>query len=165
MNLRTRRALNFWWALISILVVAGLAVAGYYIFKGTDWYLFFIITLILSFTIFWGFYLVFTSFKKNKYPFLTFVPEYRPTDNIFQKSLTIKFLWIWLIPTIAAIIIPIFFLIYHAVHIPESFSWKAIIAYVVVLVLALGNNLAYTITLTKQINGEDSVDEFTMRLD
>lgn len=165
MNLRTRRAINFWWAFGTIILVAALGIGGYYLFRGTGWYLYFIITLILSFALFWGFFLTYTSFKKNKYPFLTYIPEYSPNDNPFKKSLTYKFIWLWLLPIISAVIVPVFFLIYHAVHIPETFDWKSILAYCVVLGLILINNLVYSFVVNRGLNSDTSEGSFTMRLD
>jgi hypothetical protein len=165
MNLKTRRAINFWWAFGSVILVAALGIGGFYLFKDTGWYLYFVITLVLSFALFWGFFLTYTSFKKNMYPFLTFVPEYSPTDNMFKKSLTYKFIWIWLIPICAAIIVPLFFLIYHAVHIPESFDWKSILVYCLILVMMLINNLVYVFVVHKGLISDTDEGAFTMRLD
>lgn len=165
MNLKTRRAINFWWGLGFILLIAVVCVAVFLIFKKQDWVLYFIISLVLDCGIFFGFYIVFTTFKNNKYPYLTFVPEYAPTDNIFKKMLCVKFIWIWLLPIISAMVVPLFFIIFQAVKLKQDFDYKIIIVYIAIILFMLINNLAYTLYISKKINDTSESNDFSMKLD
>lgn len=158
------RSLNMYWAIISIPIVLGITLGSYFIFKKHEWIFYFMISIILNFSVFWCFYLIATSFKKRKYPYLTYIPMYNPSKHILSLLETAKWFWVLLLPTILAIIIPAVVLSVQYVYDSTTITLISFFPHILCIVLSILNNVAYCIILAKIQNGNvDYGDEFLIK--
>ncbi|PPE05736.1 hypothetical protein [Williamsoniiplasma lucivorax] len=149
MNIKTRRLINFYWGLITLIIVVGVALLGILAksAKSWSWQTDVSILTALDFAIFWAFYLIMTSFKKTKYPYLTTHPQ--DFESHWMQALAwYKWLWIIVVPMMAAITIPLVYILTVATS-GMVISVEQILVYVFIPIIVGANNIIYAIVLSR----------------
>ncbi|ATZ17533.1 hypothetical protein ELUMI_v1c08120 [Williamsoniiplasma luminosum] len=163
MNIKKRRLINFYWGLISLIVVFGIVLVSILSKNSTSWSWKTdgAILVALDFAIFWAFYLIMTSFKKTKYPFLTAHPQ--DFERGWMQAIAwYKWLWIIVLPIIAAAIVPIFYAISVAMT-GMNVSTGQILVYIFVPILISINNIVYSIIITRSVKHLETTGEFELK--
>ncbi|WP_338969910.1 hypothetical protein [Spiroplasma endosymbiont of Labia minor] len=166
MNIRFRRRLNFWWALISLLIVMSVFLiilftinSNYNKMIWVD----FIIEAGGGIGIFWTYYLIRFCFSKTRYPFVT--ADRNDFESKFGKLISEQmWFWLWFLPILLAIIIPVIYFLSVAMsfqfQLDKNKIWRIVIFIIISLIL-ITNNISYLIVVRNK--GQEITNNFDVR--